>query len=137
MTKEELIARLKELGALLNREVSLTGSKEELALRVAELEEELGDGGEGLTEGDPGHLVSDGTVAGGEETKGQPTADTGRNTQPSAGELVLLETLVTLHIDALHATKNECVAIAEAGTVIRVPPDDAAAIIARGLARDV
>ncbi|SQI88897.1 Uncharacterised protein [Klebsiella oxytoca] len=34
MTKEELIARLKELGIMLNREISLTGSKEELALRV-------------------------------------------------------------------------------------------------------
>jgi hypothetical protein len=43
MTKEELIARLKELGSMLNREISLTGSKEELALRIAELEEELGD----------------------------------------------------------------------------------------------
>ena len=37
MTKDELIARLKMLGAQLNREVSLAGSKEDLALRVAEL----------------------------------------------------------------------------------------------------
>ncbi|BDI48963.1 hypothetical protein EsCd1HHP049_05208 [Escherichia sp. HH154_1D] len=40
MTKDELIARLRSLGEQLNRDVSLT---EELALRVAELEEELDD----------------------------------------------------------------------------------------------
>ena len=39
MTKDELIARLQVLGEQLNRDVSLTGTKEELALRVAELEE--------------------------------------------------------------------------------------------------
>ena len=38
MTKDELIARLQVLGEQLNRDVSLTGTKEELALRVAELE---------------------------------------------------------------------------------------------------
>ncbi|WP_408058566.1 DNA-packaging protein FI, partial [Undibacterium curvum] len=36
-----LIARLRSLGEQLNRDVSLTGTKEELALRVAELKEEL------------------------------------------------------------------------------------------------
>ena len=41
MTKDELIARLRSLGEQLNRDVSLTGTKEELALRVAELKEEL------------------------------------------------------------------------------------------------
>lgn len=43
MTKDELIARLRSLGEQLNRDVSLTGTKEELALRVAELKEELDD----------------------------------------------------------------------------------------------
>ncbi|NAK46624.1 hypothetical protein GUB44_25735 [Escherichia coli] len=46
MTKDELIARLRSLGEQLNRDVSLTGTKEELALRVAELEEELDDTGD-------------------------------------------------------------------------------------------
>ena len=41
MTKDELIARLRPLGEQLNRDVSLTGTKEDLALRVAELEAEL------------------------------------------------------------------------------------------------
>lgn len=43
MTKDELIARLQVLGEQLNRDVSLMGTKEELVLRVAELEEELDD----------------------------------------------------------------------------------------------
>ncbi|ETI78885.1 DNA-packaging protein FI, partial [Escherichia coli] len=47
MTKDELIARLRSLGEQLNRDVSLTGTKEELALRVAELEEELDDTDDG------------------------------------------------------------------------------------------
>ncbi|KAA2015725.1 DNA-packaging protein FI [Escherichia coli] len=49
MTKDELIARLRSLGEQLNRDVSLTGTKEELALRVAELEEELEDTSELVT----------------------------------------------------------------------------------------
>ncbi|HAX9819769.1 TPA: hypothetical protein JTE62_004468 [Escherichia coli] len=47
MTKDELIARLQVLGEQLNRDVSLTGTKEELVLRVAELEEELDDTDDG------------------------------------------------------------------------------------------
>ena len=43
MTKDELIARLQVLGEQLNRDVSLTGTKEELVLRVAEQEEEIDD----------------------------------------------------------------------------------------------
>ncbi len=46
MTKDELIARLRSLGEQLNRDISLTGTKEELVLRVAELEEELDDTGD-------------------------------------------------------------------------------------------
>jgi hypothetical protein len=33
---------------------------------------------------------------------------------------VAVETLVTLHIDALHATRNEPVSIVEPGVIIRV-----------------
>jgi hypothetical protein len=47
--KETLIARLKELGVKLDREVNVTGTIQELTLRISELEEELDeDGGEGL-----------------------------------------------------------------------------------------
>ena len=57
MTKDELIARLRSLGEQLNRDVSLTGTKEELALRVAELEEELDD------TDDSGHVCQPGKCA--------------------------------------------------------------------------
>lgn len=53
MTKDELIARLRSLGEQLNRDVSLTGTKEELALRVAELKEELDDTDENCRSGHP------------------------------------------------------------------------------------
>ncbi|WP_072298841.1 DNA-packaging protein FI, partial [Escherichia coli] len=43
MTKDELIARLRSLGEQLNRDVSLTAQKEELAHHVADLEEEIDD----------------------------------------------------------------------------------------------
>ncbi|ELJ6237665.1 TPA: DNA-packaging protein FI, partial [Enterobacter hormaechei subsp. steigerwaltii] len=39
--KEKLIARLNELGTQLNREVSTSGTIQELTMRIAELEEEL------------------------------------------------------------------------------------------------
>ena len=41
--KEKLIARLNELGVKLNREVSTSGTIQELTMRIAELEEELDD----------------------------------------------------------------------------------------------
>lgn len=139
MTKEELIARLKELGQQLNREVSLAGTKEDLALRVAELEDELeGDDQTGGDDNTGGQTVEAGTtesnrtlVLAGSEA-GKPDPVSGLKT----GELLTVETLATLHIDALHATKNERVVIAESGTVIRVSCDDAVALITQGLARE-
>ncbi|ELF9390275.1 DNA-packaging protein, partial [Salmonella enterica] len=44
--KEKLIARLNELGMKLNREVSTSGTIQELTMRIAELEEELEEGEE-------------------------------------------------------------------------------------------
>jgi hypothetical protein len=44
--KETLIARLKELGVKLDREVNVTGTIQELTLRISELEEELDEDGE-------------------------------------------------------------------------------------------
>jgi hypothetical protein len=41
--KETLIARLKELGVKLDREVNVSGTIQELTLRISELEEELDD----------------------------------------------------------------------------------------------
>lgn len=132
--KEKLIAHLNELGAQLGREVNTGGTIQELSMRIAELEEELGDGTD--TDGVENSGVSDG--GGGESTdsvKSAPPANTvlsGSND----GALVAVETLATLHIEALHATRDETVSIVEAGTVIRVTETDADSLIALGLVRE-
>jgi hypothetical protein len=50
---------------------------------------------------------------------------------------VAVETLVTLHINALHATRNESVSIVEPGVVIRVTDVEANDLISRELAREI
>ncbi|WP_213715713.1 DNA-packaging protein FI [Cedecea lapagei] len=134
MTKEELIARLKALGEKLNREVILTGSKEELALRVAELEEELeesgGEGSETITTQSGASNVSV------EEGAGTDAA-AGSSSVISSGDLVAVETLVTLHIEAFHATRKEAVSIVEPGVVIRVTENEADDLINQGLVREI
>lgn len=134
--KETLIARLKELGVKLDREVNVTGTIQELTLRISELEEELEEDGE---EGAEVSVAS--TTAG--STSGQPGPEntSGSITENPAsnepGELVAVETLVTLHIDALHATRNESLSIVEPGVVIRVTDAEATELISYGLTREV
>ncbi|HEM8069496.1 TPA: DNA-packaging protein FI [Klebsiella aerogenes] len=136
MTKEELIARLKELGSMLNREVSLAGSKEELALRIAELEEELGDDAD---DGDDNNETGTGTTASGSEKKdsdaqGNALTPAPQETKSASDDLVAVKTLTTLHLEALHAVKNEQVSLVLPGTTVRVSAGDAEELIARGLA---
>jgi len=128
MNKDELIARLTELGKKLNREVILTGSKEDLTLRVSELEEELDDDDGEEDTGTPPLKPIEGIP------HQQILGKTGQNT--ASGELVFVETLVTLHIDALHANRNENLKIVEPGVVIRVSQQDADGLIELGLARE-
>ncbi|EPW0739158.1 DNA-packaging protein FI, partial [Shigella sonnei] len=102
MTKDELIARLQELGEQLNRDVSLTGTKEELALRVAELEEELDDTDE--TAGQDTPLSRENVLTGHENEVVSAQPDT---VIQDTAELVTVVALVTLHTDALHATRDK------------------------------
>jgi hypothetical protein len=130
--KETLIARLKELGVKLDREVNVTGTIQELTLRISELEEELdGDGGEGS---DPPAVISTSVQPGADITSGSITENPAST---EIVELVAVETLATLHIDALHATRNEPVSIVEPGVIIRVSEQDADELIDKGLAREV
>lgn len=129
--KETLIARLKDLGKMLGRDVNTSGTIQELSMRIAELEEEL-DGDAGSVDGENGEENASGSTDGDiadaakEKTKATTTDDR-----------VTVETLATLHIDALHATRNEPVSIAEPGVIIRVSEQDADELIAKGLAREV
>ena len=126
MTKDELIARLQVLGEQLNRDVSLTGTKEELALRVAELEEELDDTADQDTPLSPENAL---TGHENEVVSAQP------DTMIDTAALVTVVALVTLHTDALHATRDEPVAFVLPGTAFRVSAGVAAEMTERGLAR--
>lgn len=126
MTKGELIVRLRSLGEQLNRDVSLTGTKEELALRVAELEEELDDTADQDTPISPENAL---TGHENEVVSAQP------DTMIDTAALVTVVALVTLHTDALHATRDEAVAFVLPGTAFRVSAGVAAEMTERGLAR--
>ncbi|MGJ51707.1 DNA-packaging protein [Escherichia coli] len=132
--KEKLVARLNELGTQLNREVSTSGTIQELTMRIAELEEEL-DGNAGSVDGENGvQNASDST-----DSTDSNVANVAKVKTESAttGDLVSVETLATLHIDALHATRNEPVSIVEPGVIIRVSEQDADDLIAKWLAFEV
>ena len=135
--KEKLIARLNELGTQLNREVSTSGTIQELTMRIAELEEEL-DGDaisvDGESDGQNAADSTDSTDSTDSDVADTAKVKTGAGT---TGERVSVETLATLHVDALHATRNEPVSIVEPGVIIRVSEQDADELIAKGLAREV
>ncbi|EEW3331028.1 DNA-packaging protein FI [Escherichia albertii] len=130
MTKDELIARIRSLGEQLNRDVSLTGTKEELALRVAELEEELDDTDDAA--GQDTSLSPENVLTGHENEVVSAQPDT---VIQDAAELVTVVALVTLHTDALHATRDEPVVFVLPGTAFRVSAGVAAEMTERGLAR--
>ena len=130
MTKNELIARLRSLGEQLNRDVSLTGTKEELALRVAELEEELDDTDDAA--GQDTSVSPENALTGHENEVVSAQPDT---VIQDTAALVTVVALVTLHTDALHATRDEAVAFVLPGTAFRVSAGVAAEMTERGLAR--
>lgn len=115
MSKDELIARLKALAEKLGREVNLTGSKEDLAMRVAELEEEIGDEEQ----------------AGG-ETTAQATGSVPKD--GAQGGLIRIKTLFSLHVEAWHELRDEPISLVEPGVVVRVSPADAQELFTRKLA---
>lgn len=135
--KEKLVARLNELGTQLNREVSTSGTIQELTMRIAELEEEL-DGNAGSVDGENGvQNASDSTDSTDSTDNNVANVAKVKTESATMGDLVSVETLATLHIDALHATRNEPVSIVEPGVIIRVSEQDADDLIAKGLAFEV
>ncbi|EET5228280.1 DNA-packaging protein FI [Escherichia coli] len=131
MTKDELIACLRSLGEQLNRDVSLMGTKEELALRVAELEEELDDTDDAAGQ-DTSSVNPENALTGHENEVVSAQPDT---VIQDTAALVTVVALVTLHTDALHATRDEPVAFVLPGTAFRVSAGVAAEMTERGLAR--
>lgn len=135
--KEKLVARLNELGTQLNREVSTSGTIQELTMRIAELEEEL-DGNAGSVDGENGvQNASDSTDSTDSTDNNVANVAKVKTESVTTDDRVSVETLATLHVDALHATRNEPVSIVEPGVIIRVSEQDADELIAKGLAREV
>ena len=132
--KEKLIARLSELSTQLNRDVSTSGTIQELTMRIAELEEEL-DGDTDSVDGENGEQNSSDSA----DSADSDFADTEKTKSvvTTTDDRVSVETLATLHVDALHATRNETISIVEPGVIIRVSEQDADELIEKGLAREV
>lgn len=127
--KDENLKRLKELSELLGREPDMSGSAADIAQRVAELEEELDDTDE--TSGQDTPLSRENVLTGHENEVVSAQPDTVTDT----AALVTVVALVTLHTDALHATRDEAVAFVLPGTAFRVSAGVAAEMTEHGLAR--
>lgn len=117
--KDELIAKLGELGKVLGRELSTEGTIADLQLRIREAEEEIealeedGDGTDGAG-GGSGTLPA----SPGDELKPKvPKSEVNNN-------WVAVRVLMTLHINALHETRNQPVKMAYAGDTVRVLASD-------------
>ncbi|CAI2527375.1 DNA-packaging protein FI [Serratia ficaria] len=120
--KDDLIAQLGELGKVLGRELSTEGTIADLQLRIREAKEEIealeedGDGTDGSSGGAPG--------------SGPLLQTTTEQHQPRAPksedeiEWVTVRVLTTLHINALHETRNQPVKMAYAGDTVRVLASD-------------
>ncbi|RJK62000.1 DNA-packaging protein [Serratia marcescens] len=122
--KDELIAKLGELGKVLGRELSTEGTIADLQLRIREAEEEieaLQDDGAGTgTEGDTGGASGSGSLL-------QTTTEQRQPRAPKSevdNEWVTVRVLTTLHINALHETRNQPVKMAYAGDTVRVLESD-------------
>ncbi len=128
-TKEQNLKRLGELSRILGREPDMSGSAADIAQRVAELEEELDDTDDIAGQDTP--LSPENALTGHENevVSAQP------NTVIDTADLVTVVALVTLHTDALHATRDEPVDFVLSGTAFRVSAGVAAEITERGLAR--
>ncbi len=126
-TKEQNLKRLGQLARILGREPDMSGSAADIAQRVAELEEELDD-----TVGQDSSLSPKNALTGHENEVVSAQPDT---VIQDTAELVTVVALVTLHTDALHATRDEPVAFVLPGTAFRVSAGVAAEMTERGLAR--
>ncbi|EHQ9754818.1 DNA-packaging protein FI [Shigella flexneri] len=124
-TKEENLKRLCELAERLGREPDVSGSAADIAQRVAELEEELGDAGE-VAEPDT-YLPS----------KDDPTAHKGESVPEQPGIVTGDETgqVTVVALATLHTKCNGSVIFVSPGTSFRVSAEVAASMAAGGLAK--
>ncbi|ULF55731.1 DNA-packaging protein FI (plasmid) [Serratia marcescens] len=119
-TKDDLIAELGELGKVLGRELSAEGTNADLQLRIREAKEEI----EALQEDGDAGGAGDGSGSGPKP----PITDSENQPKPpkteSEFEWVKVRVLTTLHINALHESRNQPVKMAYAGDTVRVLDSD-------------
>ncbi|EFZ60165.1 DNA packaging protein FI [Escherichia coli LT-68] len=125
-TKEENLKRLCELAERLGREPDVSGSAADIAQRVAELEEELGDAGEVAEPDTYSPSKDDPTAHKGESVPEQPGIVTRRRKR---GQVTVVA-LATLHTKC-----NGSVIFVSPGTSFRVSAEVAASMAAGGLAK--
>ncbi|TGH04067.1 DNA-packaging protein FI [Escherichia coli] len=113
----------------MGREPDMSGSAADIAQRVAELEEELDDTDDAA--GQDTSVSPENALTGHENEVVSAQPDTVTDT----AALVTVVALVTLHTDALHATRDEPVAFVLPGTAFRVSVSVAAEMTEHGLAR--
>lgn len=127
--KDALIATLGALSKQLGRELSAEGTAAELQLRIREAEDELATQADGEnTRGNPGEPDKDtGVTADRSSTSPQPP-----DAVAALGG-VRVQVLTTLHINALHETRDQPVKLAYTGDIVRVPAESVDALRAARL----
>ncbi|EEW0010227.1 DNA-packaging protein FI [Escherichia coli] len=124
MTKEEITARLQELAAVLGRDADISGSKADLEQRLAEWEEELSDGSDGLYKDDEEP-----------QQKNETRSERGESENRNSVDMVMVKAVVMLHVNALHATRDNPVAFVRPGEVFRVSAVVAVSMAESGLVK--
>ncbi|EMP4551123.1 DNA-packaging protein FI [Shigella flexneri] len=128
--KDDNLKRLRELAASLGREPDISGSAADIAQRVAELEEELANMDDTDIRDKSAHPEN--ALTGHENEVISAQSET---VIQNMDDLVTVVALVTLHTDALHATRDEPLAFVPPGMAFRVFAGVAAGMTERGLAR--
>lgn len=133
MTKDDIIKRLNVLSNALGRTVSVSGTKEELKMRLRELEEERAEIND---ENDDVPVSSDNdsrvtTLPDTESTEN--ASETQTDSTASTTDRVTVTALKTLHVDGWHAHRDEKVEFVSAKTVFRVSAASAVELRRTGL----
>lgn len=125
-TKEQNIARLKELAVILAREPEINGTAAEIAYRVAEWEEEaavMAEAGH-HDDGQTGNVVLD-----------EPVPQNPRKTD--GGELVRVRMLRTVHLCAMADQLDDEVLLAVKDRIVRIPAEKVEKLVQSNLVERV
>ncbi|HDD9398972.1 TPA: DNA packaging protein [Escherichia coli] len=121
MTKEEITERLQKLATVLGRDADISGSKADLEQRLAEWEEELSDSsGNQYKDEEP-------------QQKNETQSGRGESVNRNSVDVVMVKAVVMLHVNALHATRDNPVAFVRPGEAFRVSAGVAASMAESGL----